>query len=345
MKIEIEDNKYIELDEQPRLFFYGSDQKMQQKLIRSLKRFSTKKVLNPLEEVVYGENGIEIYRNDQLLNPKSIDMYFLQDSSSIFSEIDFTKNSLMGNYLKILSEEIEVSVQLEEIKNHMLQMENIFNKKISGISNNVSLNLRDLTFEDLLKNHLFLSFSDKKHEYPLEMLDSNELIDEYTQLLSSRIAHGPKETWVVLINPESFLSPENVAILLKRLGEISDETNVLRTIIIANRAIDTYYSTADVPCTIVLADDAFQMPEFDDFRRDIENHYPNQITLSDEELCQSFYNVVSDIGINAMNVGIRSSDMVLLKVIDEILGFTDLSFTVRSDNISEAEKSYLLNKN
>lgn len=119
MKIEIEDNKFIEFDDADILFFYGQNQKIAQEFVRSLKRFANKKSLTNLEELVYGENGIEIYRNDQLLKAGSINIHFLQDSFSLFEEVSFEKNSLMTEYLATLAESIDINIELQKIENHL----------------------------------------------------------------------------------------------------------------------------------------------------------------------------------------------------------------------------------
>ncbi|MFC4652779.1 CRISPR-associated protein Csn2-St [Lactococcus nasutitermitis] len=345
IKIELEDHQFIEFDEQNRLFFYGSNQQMRQQLIRSLKRFGLKKALNELEEVVYGENGLEIYRDNQLLNPKNIDFLFVQDNLSIYKEVALTKGSLMAEFLKSFGEEVAVNFQLEEIKNHLLEIELIFNEKLAQISNNISSNLTDLTFDDLLKNHVFLSYFDSRHDFPLEMMDANELLDEYVKLLSEKLMRHPKETWLILVNPASFLTSERIQFLLESLEQIAEETGLLKVWIISNQVLDFPHQLSDISGTIILASDAYQMPEFSDFRKSIENHYPEKLEMTDEVLCQKFYEIVSNIGIKPSITGKASRNMVLLKVIDELLGFDDLPFSVKFDELSTAEKSYLLSEN
>ncbi|GAB2028119.1 CRISPR-associated protein Csn2-St [Lactovum odontotermitis] len=345
MKIELEDNKFISFDEYDRLFFCGSNTQMKQKLVRSLKRFANNKSLNELEEIVYGDNGLEIYRDDQLLNAKNIDIHFLQDNLSIYREVEFSKTSLMGSYIKSFSEKVEVNIELEEIKNHFLALETIVNNDMKNVSDNISANFLDLSFDLLIKNHLFLSYFDEHHDYPLEMMDAEILLDEYIQLLENQLSRLPKETWIVLINPESFISQKGLAGLLKNFDEISERTGQLKIFIISNLALVNQYSCDDIPKTIVLADEAYQMPDFDSFRKNIENHYPTQVQSSDQELCQLFCEIVSDIGADPAATGKSAKSMVLLKVIDEILGFDNLTFPNRFGELSELEKSYLLSKN
>ena len=341
MKIEIENNTFIEFDEMSRLFFYGQNQKVAQELVRSLKRFANKKSLNDLEELVYGENGIEIYREKERLNEKNIDIHFLQDNASLYQEVSFDRKSLMTDFLSALTENVAITTELEEIKNHLLKIELLFNEQLRQISNNISSNLTDLSFDDLLKNHLFLSYAADNHDFPLEMMNANEFVDEYLALLGKKLEHQPKETWIILINPASFLMTEKIQDLLEGLSVLTKKTGLIHTFVISQQALELSYSPDDVPSTIVLTDDVYQMPDFDTFRKSIENHYPISLKMSDEALCQNFYEIVSSIGNKAKVTGKSYQNMILLKVINEILGLESASFFINFDELSELERTYL----
>lgn len=341
MKIEIENNKFIEFDEMSRLFFYGQNQKVAQKLVRSLKRFANRKSLNHLEELVYGENGIEIYREKERLNEKNIDFHFLQDNASLYQEVSFDRKSLMTDFLSVLTENVAINTELEEIKNHLLKIELLFNEQLGQVSNNISSNLTDLSFDDLFKNHLFLSYAADNHDFPLEMMDANEFVDEYLVLLGKKLEYQPKETWIILINPASFLMKEKIQSLLDGLSVLTEKTGLVHTFVISQQVLELSYSPDDVPSTVVLTEDSYQMPDFDRFRRSIENHYPISLKMSDETLCQNFYEVVSGIGSKAKITGKSYQNMVLLKVINEILGFESSLFSINFDELSELERTYL----
>lgn len=341
MRIEIEDNKFIDFDEMSRLFFYGQNQKIAQKLVRSLKRFANKKVLNDLESLVYGENGIEIYREGQRLNAKNIDFYFLQDNYSIYQAVSFEKKSLMTDFLSTLAENVRINAELEEINNHLLKIELLFNEQLQQISNNVSSNLADLSFDNLLKNHLFLSYAVANQDFPLEMMDANEFVDEYLALIEKKFEQQPKETWIILVNPASFLTSERLQVLLDGLSALTEKTGLLHTFIISQQPLEFDHSLDDVPRTILLADDVYQMPDFDSFRKSIEKHYPTTLKLADEVLCENFYEIVSSIGSKTKLPGKSHQNMVLLKVINEILGIDNSSFSSNIEELSDLELAYL----
>lgn len=341
MKIEIENNKFIEFNEMSRLFFYGQNQKRIQELVRSLKRFSNKKTLTDLEEVVYGENGIEIYRNEQRLNAKNIDFHFLQDNFSLYKEMSFEKGTLLTDFLSALTENVAINQELEEIKNHLLKIELLFNEQFRQISDNVSSNLRELSFADLLKNHLFLSYSSENHDFPLEMMDANEFVDEYLALLSKKLEHQPKESWIILVNPTSFLMTEKIQDLLEGLSVLTEKTGLLKTLVISQNALDLVYCREDIPSTVVLTDENCQMPDFDHFRKSIENHYPTTFTATDDALIENFYEIVSNIGSKSRVAGKSYQNMLLLKVLNVILGFETPEFSCNFDELSELERLYL----
>lgn len=341
MKIEIENNKFIEFDEMSRLFFYGQNQKIAQQLVRSLKRFANKKALNDLEEIIYGENGIEIYRENQRLNAKNIDFHFLQDNFSLYQEVSFDKSSMMTDFITTLGTDIKINTELEAIKNHLLKIELLFNERLCQISNNISSNLTELSFADLLKNHLFLSYRAENHDFPLEMMDANEFVDEYLALLKEKLENHPMETWEILVNPMSFLTSENIQILLAGLETLTEQTGLLHTFVISQQPLELNYRPADIPSTIILTNEIHQMPDFDSFRKNIEQHYPMQLDLSDEDLCQRFYEIVSNVGIKPNLTGKSYKNMVLLKVINELLDFNFSSFPIKFEELSELERLYL----
>ncbi|CAM3248298.1 hypothetical protein GHI93_08365 [Lactococcus hircilactis] len=341
MKIEIEENQFIEFDERARLFFYGPNQKVAHELVRSLKRFANKKALNDLEELVYGENGIEIYRENQRLNAKNIDFYFLQDNLSLYQEVSFDKKSLMTDFLSVLTENVAVTQELEAVKNHLLKIELLFNDEFRQVSNNISSNLTALSFGDLLKNHLFLSYAAENHDFPLEMMDANEFVDEYLALLSKKLEHQPKESWIILVNPTSFLMTEKIQDLLEGLSVLTEKTGLLKTLVISQNALDLVYCREDIPSTVVLTDENCQMPDFDHFRKSIENHYPTTFTATDDALIENFYEIVSNIGSKSRVAGKSYQNMLLLKVLNVILGFETPEFSCNFDELSELERLYL----
>lgn len=341
MKIEIEDNQFIEFDESQRLFFYGHNQKLAHELVRSLKRFSNKKNLNELEELVYGENGIEIYRDEQLLKPGSIDIHFLQDSSSIYNEVSFDKLSLMTDFLSAMSENVEINRELSKIEDHLLKIELIFNEKLGKISDNISSNVAELTYAELMKNNMFLSYVDQSHEFPLEMMDANELIDEYLLLLKDKLARDLKETWVVLINIASFLSLESSQVLIDGLTKMADDTGLLHIFIVGEQSLNLHYDLEDIPNTVILTNEVCQMPEFENFKSSVMNHYPATLRMTDEELCSAFFEIISCIGNDINATGKSYEYIVLLKVINDILGFSSLKFNSQVKELTDAERAYL----
>ncbi|MCL2676454.1 MAG: hypothetical protein FWE43_02725 [Streptococcaceae bacterium] len=340
IKIETENNQFIEFEEASRTFFYGSNQKLKRQLVRSLKRFATGKSLSELEEIVYGENGIEIYIDGKQVKKGNIDFLFIQDNQSIYQEIDFIKKSMMFDYLQELKEDILISEQIEKLNDELLKLELLVNKSVERISDNVSSNFSSFNLENIFKNQLFLSFEDSEHEYPLEMMDANELLDEYLNLLEAKIKREKQMIWLSLVNPESFLITDNIRWFMDGLEEISERTGLLKVFIFANQAIDIEYKEYDFPHTVILLEQSHLLPELSDFKRTIENYYPIPKEYSELELLGAFYDLVDDIG----TTGKISEHMVLLKVINGIFGFDDLNYFYKIKELSEAEKSFLLDR-
>jgi hypothetical protein len=337
IKLELENQEYVEFEENDLTYFYGFNQKIKQKLVRSLKRFSTGKSLSELEELVYGDDGIEIYKGDKKLKKSEINFLFLQDNHSIYQEVDFLKKSMMFDYFQEISEEMMIAEGVEKINDTLLNLEILFNKQLENVSDSISVNLKSINIETLLKNHLFLSFHDDKHDYPLEMMDSNELLDEYLKLLEAKIVRENKETWLILINPESFLITDNIKYFINELKEISQKTQLLKIMTISNRVLELEYQLNDLPRTVLLLDKVHLLPEFEILKGSIERNYPSSKEWCEEDLVSSFYDLIDVLG----TTGNKAENMVLLKVLNNLLGFENLEYSYKESKFSEAEKQFL----
>lgn len=319
LRVEYENGKFIILDLQDYLFFYGGQNAWKRKIIRTLKRFSRAKSLSELEEAVYGENGIEIYYDDKLLNAKKMTIFFLEDNTSVFNQLTFLKDTLMYEELENLQNNFDIAKQMEQVNEDILHLETIIGKGIGCYSNNIACTLSPLNFIDLLKRHLTLKYMDDNMDYPLSMMNSSELLDEFIYLLRAKIKREERTVWVVLANPESFLERKDIRYLFGQLRDIAAETKQLQFFVFSNSSLALEYTTEDINKTVLLFEDYQQLPNFDIFRESIERTYPDNFSLDDCQLVSSLYRVCNFIGESRADIYISPKDMILLRVMKELL--------------------------
>lgn len=341
IKIEYENGKFIEVNLSDYLLFLGGQNKWKRKIVRSLKRFSITKSLDQLEEEVYGENGIEFYYGDKQLKGKDTNFMFLEDNMSINNQLSFSKGNLMHQELCELQHGMDVTTQMEKINNELINLELILNDHLSQFSNSISSNLGSLLFTDILKTNLNLTYFTEKHDYPLEMINSGELLDEYIKLLEVMIERREEMIWLVIINPESFLETKDFQFLFEELKRISQETNQLKFFVFSNRSLEMKYTAEDIGKTILLYDYYEQLPEYEAFEQSIRRHYPDELNTSTQEIVDSFYRISHLVGKDVCeDCYLDARDMVLLKVINNMLQITvDTETSVKT--LTQLEKAFL----
>lgn len=320
LRIEYENGQFIEADIEDYLLFVGGQNDWKRKIVRSLKRFCISKSLDELEEGIYGENGIELYYGEKQLKSRDTNLMFLEDNKSIYDQLSFSKGNLIYQELQEVQHEIDITRQMEVLNNELINLEVLLNEHLSVFSDSISSNLSSIQFSDILKNNLSLSYFTEKRDYPLEMINSNELLDEYLKLLKSMIDRNEEMVWLAIINPESFLESKDFEYLFGELKQIAKETKQLRFFVFSNQSLDLSYTSEDIGKTILLYDYYEQMPEYEVFEKSIKRNYPSELKISESDLVASFYRITHLIGEEIKeDCYISSKDMVLLKVINNML--------------------------
>ncbi|MFW8053162.1 CRISPR-associated protein Csn2-St [Vagococcus fluvialis] len=341
LKIEYESGRFIEVDFSDYLLFVGGHNDWKRKLIRSLKRFSVSKSLNELEAGIYGENGIEIYFQDKQLKSRETNLLFLEDNLSIYNQLSFTKGNLMHEEMTELQHKNDITRQMETINNELINLESLINDYLIEFSDSITSSLNSLLFTDILKNNLNLSYSTKERDYPLEMMNSSELLDEYIKLLISLIERRGEDIWLVIVNPESFLDIQDVQYLFDELKKLAQKTKQLKFFVFSNQSLELNYTSEDISKTVLLYKDYEQMPEFDIFLQSIKRHYPDELCLSETEVISSFYRISHLIGRDSPDsYYLCPRDMILLKVINNLID-TNVAVETSRQHLTQLEEAFL----
>ncbi|AQP54280.1 hypothetical protein CBF34_03510 [Vagococcus penaei] len=339
---EYENSHYLELTEHPINYLYGSNHDVKWKLYRGLKRFYQGKNLSLLEETVYGDDGIDIRLDGQTLKSKDILFHFLDCRESFITEFKLLKTSLIYNYLQNCALDFDVTRLLDQVNNQLLALEIKLQRLTRDILTNVSPTIKPLTYPELMKSYMGLETMEDGVNYPVEMIDLSALIDDYCHLLEQNIERTTKQTWLFISQPTAFLRQDLLAKLLLNLTKVNQKTELLTVFILSDSYCPLNYRRNDIEATTLIYKEYQQLPDFTTLRASIERHYPDTLTLTDDELITSLYRLMPYIGVmNSEQVYLKDQELLLLNVLHKLLGI-DIIVKSPKKVLTKLEEAYLM---
>lgn len=343
VKLEYEYKKYLTFNAEHVTYFLGSNHEIKWKLYRGLKRFSSGKSLSDLEENVYGDDGIVIICNDKQVKAKDLSLFFLDCRESLLENCRIKKDTLMSHYLSEAESNFTIQRQLEQLNNEFLSLEAILQKYMTEDFNHIVPALRSVTYADMVKIFLELGFFEEDVAYPLEMLDIDQLIGDYCALLATHIKKSQKMTWLWINNPNAFMGREAFQNLLCQLATINDETGLLSVFVLSEDYLDLEFNQRNISETVLLFQGYQQLPEFEILKESFARNYPCEFTLKDEVFIASLFRIFPYIG-SVKNPYLKEKDMVLLKVLEELLGIDTLNRQCQNnEKLNDLECNFLNN--
>lgn len=345
VELEYEHGHYIDLELHDMNYFLGPNHSKKWKLYRGIKRFSTGKTLSELEEHVYGDDGIVIFCDGKKMKAKDLPIYYLDCRESFLQQYQDGKGSLMSNEIQSLKDSFEINQGIEKINNEFLKFESQLSEVFTEKLSHVQPTLRSINYSDITKYFLQLSFFEDDSSFPVEMMDIEKLIDDYCQLLTNELHRTQKMTWLWISNPNAFMSKKIFCMFIKSLKTISRKTNLLKVFVLSEDYLELNYQEIDIESTILLYEEQQQLPEFSILKSSLERHYPDELNQKDEDIISQLFRVFSFIGRSKKydeNVYLRDKDVVLLKVVDELLGFEHpIKYQHGFDDLTDLEKKFL----
>ncbi|KRL74490.1 hypothetical protein FC54_GL001320 [Ligilactobacillus saerimneri DSM 16049] len=315
MKYNMHKSLTMNLDDYIYLFCLDSITKWQ--LTRTLKRYALNRSLNLLEENIYGSNGINILANGAKINLKKTSFLVIDQGDSIVHEFSGKKGTLLYKQIEHLRSSYSFQEKIDEINNMLLQLEVIIDKETLSKFKTVEAALVQMQLEDLLKKIVSFKYKEDGNYCPLEMMDVNELIPDFCELLSQRVIEDQQKTLIWLINPQNFLSVKACEYLLDELKELT-KSELLKFVVISDQKFTDNYCYDDVERTKLIVEDIYELLPYNDLREIVSSHYPTDFNLTDEQLLASLYRILPLIA--SERVYIADKDMVLLKVLGQLLG-------------------------
>lgn len=344
--VEYEYGQYLECETNGIVFILGGDEDVKWKLYRGLKRFVTGKLLNEIEEHVYGDDGIVIKIDNKQVKAKDIKVLLLDNRENFLEQLRYSKGSMLFQYLESLQDEISIMRKIDEINDEIIRLELILQELYSRDFTSMRPLLKPVTYTDLLKNNLGLSYFEQEKEYPLEMMDVATIVDDYCDLLEQHVLTNQKLTWLWIKNPNAFMSQPTFIKLIERLKKICEDTGLLHVFVLSDECLELAFVQEDINNTVlVYQNQNQQLPDFETFINSIARYYPDHFKYDEEELLKSLYRIFPYIGRESQfEIYLKPKDMILLKVVSQLLDsnygnkYSDLE-----DSLTDLEKKFLQN--
>lgn len=336
LRVELENQHFLDIDFENEIYITGSNQKQLWKIFRSLYYYFNK---DPkLTANVYGENKIELILDDNPLSEKNNNVYFINDRNSIYNQMIYKKDSMLFELLNSLSDDTGIDHSIETINDEQLQLEIVVQKALDAYSNNLKIEFDDMTYLDFLKNNLEMVYESEGNSYPLEFMDTEILLDEFLNFLEFKLKDNGRPIWLVLYNLDSFISPNDKTAFLKKIRKLIDIYD-LKLIYLGNSLKAVPISSTELDKIIVAADEFHQLLPYDELLQSVRLHYPNEFDLSGDDFADAIKRVSPYVG-SSQKFFISNKDLVLLKVVNDILGY-ETSFDLKNQLLSKAETEFL----
>lgn len=336
LKIEIEDNQYADFDFEDILFITGKNQNLLWKLYRSLFFYFEKAPMQTKN--IYGDDGIEVKISDEKVSVKHNQAYFINSRNSIYEQMIYKKDSMLFDVVNDLNDEKIINRYMEQINDEIYKLNFLVQDKLSVLSDSLQLDIQDANFLDLLKNNLEVSYLEKEKIHPLSFMSTDELIDEYLKFIEYRLSRTANTVWIILYNLNSYISDSKQVEFLNKLRILMNE-HALKIIFIDESIENLNLSLDDVGKIVVTINDYEQLLPFDQFKKSIINNYPNELDVKDDQLLESLQRIIPFIGFTK-KIYLPDKDLVLLKVVNQILDFKTLEFS-KHDQLTSAEAKFL----
>ncbi|MQS75773.1 CRISPR-associated protein Csn2-St [Companilactobacillus halodurans] len=338
LKIEIENQKFLEIDFEDAAYITGPNRKQIWEIYRSLYYYFHK---NPqLTTNIYGEDEIEILYNDDKLSVRNNNVYFINSRNDIYTQMTYKKGTLLFELLNSLSDDNEIDHEIEQLNNETLKLEIIVQKLLKTYSNNLRAEFEDTSYLELLKNRLIVGYESDGINYPLEFLDTGVLLDEFVNFLEFQLKSLSKTSWVILYDISGFVAPEDEANFILSLKKLTLNYD-LKIIYLGNNLENVPLTSGDLEKIIISADEFHQLLPSDELKKSVSMHYPNKYVVTEMNFVNSIRRISQYIGNDEINF-IPSKDLVLLKVVNEILGY-ETSLDPEKYLLSDAETKFLEN--
>lgn len=336
LNIELENQKFLELDFEDEIYITGENRQKIWQVFRSLYYYFNK---DPkLTTNVYGENKIEITCDDEAVSIKNTLPFFIHNRESIYQQMLYKKDTLLFDFLNGFENDLDIDRSIEQLNDELLKIEILLQQHLDNYSNNLQSEFLNFSYADLLKTKLFMGYKEKGLDYPLEFMDTELLLDEFLNFLKFRLENTGLPVWLILYNLDSFIAPKEIESLLIKIKELMKNYD-LKLIYLGNNLNNIPLDPSEIDNVVIVADEFNQLLPIDELMKSINLHYPSSLNMSETEITNSLRRIIPVIGIKE-KVFISNKDLVLLRVVNDILGY-ETSYDLKYQSLTGAETKFL----
>lgn len=276
-------------------------------ILESLRRyFSTYKYR---EESNKWRDNVRV--DNELVGRKFFSMLSINGIADLLVMIKCSKQSLMLEYVKQLMQKFNWQMHLRMIHEELEEMFRIMNEDFNRLGNiELTYTMSDV-WDMVQKSNVIGS-----DEISLEDKGNYELLMIFLNLIEEVIKVNPKKMLVIVENIDHLISREEYEEVLNRLRNIGIKYDIY---FLLSTSIDGYVGCDKELChgITIFGDVDFQMPEFDEISKYIEDNYPYNKKLSEKHLRADLTKIIHRIGQKEFMSSIEEN--VICKLINQSL--------------------------
>lgn len=336
LNIELEDREFLDIDLDDIVYIVGHNQRKLWQLYRSLYYYFNKSP--SLSTSVYGDDDINFEFDGDNVPVRGSESYFVSSRDSIYDQMRYKKGNMLFDTINSFGNDFDVTQSIENITDEVLKLEILLQSKLDKHSSHLKVNFNDLSYLDILKSYLSIGYTDHRKDYPLEFMDTENLLDDFLNFLQSKLKSNGNTTWLVLYNIDSVISGDTQQSLFVKLKELMDDFD-LKIICLSHNLENIPIDRTDVEKIVLCTKNFHQLLPIDELGKSIESRYPNELNIEHGEILESIVRTVSYVG-DEKSVSLAGKDLVILKVLNDILNY-ETSYCFENHLLSDAEAKFL----
>lgn len=287
MKIEVSEfeKKYI-FELEPVTQICGQNIVKKTFILESIRRyFSTYKYR---EEKNKWRDNVRV--DDKIVGRKFFTVLSLSSISDFLTMIRYSKQSLMMDYMKSLTQKYDWQLHLRTINEELETMFQVLNEQLETLGN-VEISYDSSDVWDMIQKSNITG----RDQTVLEDQNNYEILMTFLNLLDEVLKVNPKKMLVLFENIDHLITSEEYLEIIRKLQNIAKRYDIY---FILSVSLDGYPVFDKELCTgvNVFTDLEFQMPEFDRLLQFVIENYPCNKMIPEEQLGIILKKIVHKIG-------------------------------------------------
>lgn len=249
--------------------------------------------------------------DDKVVGRKFFHVVSVSNAADIISMINWSKKSLMVEYVKQLMQRFDWQVHLRLIGEELETMFQMLNDDVERLGD-IELTYEMSAVWDMVQKSDVVG----NNQMMLEDKESYELLILFLNLIEEVMAVTPKKMLVLIENIDHMISQKEYAEVIGKLKKIGYKYEVY---FVLSTSLDGYVVCENELCPgiKIFGEVDFQMPEFSDLINFINDNYPCYKSISEGLLQKDIMKIVHRIGQNSYLCNVEEN--VICKLINQTL--------------------------